>query len=153
MVVPGIQVQCSLLLPCRGLSFPKQPHLRSLPYTQFWTHAHQNTYNPTFFFNWKNFAKKTKLNFKTQKKSNFGGLYSPKVREYRGKIARFVYLGFSLYSQKKNNNYCMPQYFLRPTEQTSINIYSSQHMTKQVEVLYTHIYTQTLQICYSTNLT
>jgi len=34
----------------------------------------------------------------------------------------------------------MQQYFLRPTEQTSINIYSSQHMTKQVEVLYTHTY-------------
>jgi hypothetical protein len=32
----------------------------------------------------------------------------------------------------------MSQYFLRLTEQTSINTYSSQHMTKQVQVLYTH---------------
>lgn len=46
------------------------------------------------------FAKKTKLKFKTQKKSNFGGLYSMKVRENKAKIARFVYLGFSLYSPK-----------------------------------------------------
>jgi hypothetical protein len=38
----------------------------------------------------------------------------------------------------------MSQHFLRPTEQTSINKYSSQPMTKQVQVLYTlthtHIY-------------
>ncbi len=72
---------------------------------QFWTHAHQNT-SPNNFFNWKKFAKKTKFKFKTQKKSNFGGLYTPKVRENKVKLDLYIWVSYCIAKKKTTTIAC-----------------------------------------------